>query len=156
MPNKRTRTRKSRSKSRQQYGGRKHRYYKGGSSAATYVTSVAGSPEQQYNNTFSQSGPYGQIQGNVLPLAGQSMVPSGIPNAQQLQLVQSAGSSKKISRRGGSVIGDAIVPFGLLALQNRYGKGRHNSRKYKTVRKNKKSKMNQYDLKGGMDFTKEY
>lgn len=113
---------------RRQSRHRKHsrtisRSLKGGS-AWQYSQSVAGSPEQQYNNTFSQSGPYGQIQGNVLPQLANY---AGIPNQQQLSLAQSAGR-KRYGGNLGTILYDAAVPATLLTLQQKYKK-KHSSKK---------------------------
>jgi hypothetical protein len=104
----------------------------GATSAASYGMEVAGSANSQFSRTFDQSGPYGQVPGNRIILeSGQNVIPaSQIPTSSNLNLVQSAGGRsrhRRKSKRGGfgaigEVIRQAIVPFGLLGLQNTYGK----------------------------------
>jgi hypothetical protein len=114
---------------------RKNRYRrsrhikKGGSnysSATTYGEYVNGSGNSQYARTLDQGGPYADRAGNILIGAqGQWAQEPNAPTQQNLSLVQSAGKSRK--KRGGllgSVINQAIVPFGLLALQQSYGRKR--------------------------------
>ena len=122
------------SRSRQMSGGAY-------SSASTYGEYVNGSPSAQYNRTFDQGGPYGQIQGNhIIGAQGQNVPPaSQMPNSQQLNLVQSAGrrrhSRSRRHRRGGflgHVVNQAVVPFALLGMQQTYRKrkgGRRHSRR---------------------------
>jgi hypothetical protein len=104
----------------------------GATSAASYGLEVAGSAGSQFSRTFDQSGPYGQIQGNRIILeSGQNVMPaSQMPTSSNLNLIQSAGGKSKHRRKNkrggfgsiGEVIRQAIVPFGLLGLQNTYGK----------------------------------
>ncbi len=120
MP-KRTNSRKHRSRSRS---------YKGGSdnysSASTYGSYVNGSGDSQYNRVFDQSGANDARPTNVLIGAqGQWAQPPSLPNAQNLSLVQSAGKRRRKSKRGGvfgEVVSQAIVPFGILGLQQTYGR----------------------------------
>ncbi len=117
--------------SRRRYG-RKHK--KGGSSyssAATYSEYVNGTQDAQYARVFSQSGPYGNIPGNIsIGAQGQnSQIPSS-PNAQQLALIQKAGKKSRRRKRGGvwgSIINQAIVPFSLLGLQQSYSGKKHDN-----------------------------
>jgi len=117
--------------SRRRYG-RKHK--KGGasySSAATYSEFVNGTEDAQYNRVFSQSGPYGNIPGNIsIGAQGQNSNMYGSPNAQQLALIQKAGTKSRRRKRGGvwgSIINQAIVPFTLLGLQQSYRGKKHDN-----------------------------
>lgn len=114
------------------------RNFSGGSysSAASYGEYVNGSASSQYNRVFDQAGAYGQVPGNVIVGAQGQNVPSTsqMPSQSQLDLVQKAG--KRRARKGGflgEVINQAIVPFGLLGMQQTYGrkKGSRTRRRYK-------------------------
>lgn len=106
----------------------------GAEGAAPYVEAKYGDVNQQYNSVFDINS---KTQGNTFTQLPQSQMPT----AQSLQLVQSAGKRRK--KKGGmGVIETAVVPFGLLAAHNRYGKSKKR-RSFKT-RKTRKSK------KGGM------
>jgi len=133
-------------------GGRRHRRkMRGGSdggsgytSASTYNTYVNGSGDSQYDRTFSTSGGYSNIQGNLLIGAqGQNTSMAGVPNANSLSLIQSAGSRRRKSkyhtkrRRGGflgQVVNQAIVPFGILGMQQSYRRNKSN-KTFKRYRK---------------------
>ena len=83
---------------------------------------------------MDQSGPYGQVAGNVIIGAqGQNIQPTSMmPNQSQLNLAQQGGRRRR--RRGGflglgEVVNQAIVPFALVGMQNTYrrkkgGRGR--------------------------------
>jgi hypothetical protein len=111
------------------------------SSASSYSSYVNGSENSQYDRVFSQSGAYGSIPGNIsIGAQGQNSTMAGTPNANNLALIQSAGSrhrhrrSRRVKRhtkrkRGGflgQVINQAIVPFSLLGMQQSYRKSRNN------------------------------
>lgn len=111
------------------------RRMRGGSytSASTYGSYVNGSPDSQFSRTFDATGPYAsRIGSEYVGAQGQwSQQPAG-PSAEQLNLVQSAGKRRRKSRRGGffgEVINQAIVPFGLLGLQQTYKKKSRGGRK---------------------------
>jgi len=140
---------------KQRCSSNRSRGYKGGSSASTYVLAVAGSPEQQYNNTFSQAGPYAQISGNNLMSLNSQNGLVNAPSSQNLNLIQSAGKGNKTKRttkrsrrsrrtrtnNGGSfagVLGDAIVPFGLLTMQQKYKNNNRHRRSHSRRRYTKK------------------
>jgi hypothetical protein len=103
--------------------GRKHR---GGnapnpssySSATTYGGVVNGSMDSQFNRVFGNGGNSNIITG----AQGQN---SGIPAT----LAQRAGSRKKRGGFWGEVINQAVVPFGILGLQQTYGRKRSGGRK---------------------------
>lgn len=125
----RSHSRSRRNRSRQMRGGTPY------SSGASYGVYVNGPENAQYNRVFDQSGSYGQIPGNVIIGAqGQNITPpSQVPSAAQLALVQKAG--KRRHRKGGilgAVVNQAIVPFGLLGLQQTYKRKRGGSRKHRT------------------------
>jgi hypothetical protein len=135
-------------------GGRRRRHkMKGGdgpspySSASSYSSYVNGSENSQYDRVFSQSGAYASVPGNTsIGAQGQNANMVGTPNASSLSLIQSAGSRHRRKRgsrhtkkrRGGflgQVINQAIVPFGLLGMQQSFRRNKsHNSksrRRYK-------------------------
>ena len=104
--------------------GKKHR---GGqySSAATYESAVVGTPNSQWNRTFSQTGP-NQTSSNAI-VGTQYTGSLGYKPYQQAggkSKSRKAKGNKRTKKGGfwGSVINQAIVPFGLLGLQQRYGK----------------------------------
>jgi hypothetical protein len=101
------------------------------SSATSYSSYVNGSENSQYDRVFSQAGPYAGVAGNMsIGAQGQNSSMAGVPNANSLALIQKAGSRRRRhtkKRRGGflgSVLNQAIVPFGLLGLQQSYGRNR--------------------------------
>jgi hypothetical protein len=123
---------------------RRHRTMRGGnagspySSATSYSNYVNGSENSQYDRVFSQTGPYAGVSGNMsIGAQGQNASMSGVPNANSLALIQSAGSRHRRrrvrhtkKRRGGflgNVINQAIVPFGLLGMQQSYRRNRSRS-----------------------------
>ena len=129
-------TKHSRSRSRRMKGGSGNY-----TSASTYGTYVNGSPDSQFARTFDTSGQYANIVGaEYVGAQGQWSHQPGAPSAQNLSLVQSAGKGRKHrkSRRGGflgEVINQAIVPFGLLGLQQTYRKKRTGGRKTRRHRR---------------------
>jgi hypothetical protein len=117
-------SRRHRSRSRRMRGGS----YTSGSSYGMYVNGTGGS---QWARTMDQSGPYGQVQGNVIIGAqGQNVQPSSMmPNQSQLNLVQSGGRRRR--RRGGflgEVVNQAVVPLTLLGMQQTYRRKRGGKR----------------------------
>jgi hypothetical protein len=105
------------------------------SSAASYGGYVNGSGNAQYNRVLAQAGPYGEVPGNaIISVDGKGIPsPSQIPTAGQLALVQKAGKRRR--RKGGflgAVINQAVVPFGLLAMQQSYKRKRGGSRRRHT------------------------
>ena len=112
-------------------GGRRRRQ-KGGfgnqappapySDAASYMLSKVGDGDTQWNNVFATPGqvPFGN---EIRPLDGNINVQANI---------QAGGRRRSTrKRRGGffgNVVSQAIVPFGLLALQNRYSRRMKNKR----------------------------
>jgi hypothetical protein len=136
-------------------GGRRHkRKMRGGngsspySSASSYNSYVNGTENSQYDRVFSQSGPYASVQGNMsIGAQGQNANLVGAPNASSLALIQSAGTKRKHKRvhrtkkrRGGfigQVINQAIVPFTLLGMQQKYRRNKTNNSTAKTRRRYK-------------------
>ena len=114
----------SRRKSCRRRHGRKHR---GGSSAnpssyssaSTYGMAVNGSGDSQFNRVFSQSGMDSRSQSNtIVGVQGQN---AGIPATS----AQKAGGKR--NKKGGfwgQIINQAIVPFGILGLQQTYRRKR--------------------------------
>jgi len=133
--------------------GRRHRM-RGGtggslySSASSYGSYVNGSENSQYDRVFSQAGEYGAVPGNVsIGAQGQNASMPGTPNANSLALIQSAGTKRRRKRghhtkkrRGGflgQVINQAIVPFTLLGMQQKYRRNKSNHSSTKSRRRYK-------------------
>jgi hypothetical protein len=95
-------------------------------SASTYGSYVNGSGNSQFSRTFDQTGQYAsRIGTDYIGAQGQWTTQPAEPTSQNLALIQKGGKSRK--RRGGllgSVINQAIVPFGILAAQQTYNKKR--------------------------------
>jgi hypothetical protein len=107
-------------------------------SGSTYGMYVNGSGDSQFARTFDATGPYAARAGSeYVGAQGQWSQQPNVPSAQNLSLVQSAGKRRK-SRRGGffgEVINQAIVPFGLLGLQQTYRKKSHGGRRTRRHRR---------------------
>lgn len=109
-----------------------------GGGAAGWVEGKYGNEDQQYNSVFDIGS---KTLGNSFTHLPQSLTPT----PRSLELIQQAGGRRRgrrgrgrmTKRRGGFLMGEvinqAVVPFGLLALQNRYGRRR--SRMNKSRRK---------------------
>lgn len=125
-------------------GRRRRKHMKGGnpySSASTYGSYVNGSDNAQYDRVFSQAGPYGSVPGNEsIGAQGQNATFQGAPNASSLALIQKAGSRRRRAsrrshtkkRRGGflgQIINQAIVPFGILGMQQSYKRNKRSAHK---------------------------
>ena len=127
-------SRRHRSRSRRMRGGSGN--YTSGSTYGTYVN---GSGDSQFARTFDTTGPYaGRAGSEYVGAQGQWAQQPGTPSAQNLSLIQSAGRRRKRSRRGGffgEVINQAIVPFGLLGLQQTYRKKSHGGRRTRRHRR---------------------
>jgi hypothetical protein len=102
-------------------------------SGSTYGSYVNGSGDSQFARTFDATGPFASRAGTeYVGAQGQNAQQTGVPTAQNLSLIQSAGKRRKKSRRGGffgEVISQAVVPFGLLGLQQTYRKKRTGGKK---------------------------
>jgi hypothetical protein len=131
-------------------GGRRRRMRGGNapySSASSYGSYVNGSETSQYDRVFSQAGPYASVQGNVsIGAQGQNAAMLGTPNNNNLSLIQSAGSKRRHSRkrsntkkrRGGflgHIINQAIVPFGLLGMQQTYRRNKNRNTSFRSRRR---------------------
>lgn len=118
-----------RHRSRKMRGGSGHY-----SDAASYGMYVNGTGGSQWTRTMDSSGPYGQVQGNVIIGAqGQNVTPTTqVPNAGNLNLIQS-GAGRRRKRGGflGEVINQAVVPFALLGAQQNYGRKRKGGKTHK-------------------------
>lgn len=112
-------SRRHRSRSRKMRGGS----YSSASSYGMYVNGTGGS---QWARTMDQSGPYGQVPGNIIIGAqGQNVPPaSQVPSGGDLSLIQKAGRRRRRGGFLGEVVNQAIVPFGLLGLQQTYRRKR--------------------------------
>jgi hypothetical protein len=102
---------------------RSHRQRGGGgwTSASTYGGVVNGSGPEQFDRTFSTSGPYASRVGSeYVGAQGQWATQPNTPSSQNLSLIQSAGKKKKRGGFLGPVIGEAIVPAAILGLQQTY------------------------------------
>jgi hypothetical protein len=106
-----------------------------GGGGAGWVEGHYGGENQQYNDVFD-------IGSKTLGNSFTHLPASQMPTAQSLSMIQKAGGRRRrrgrmTKRRGGFLMGEvinqAVVPFGLLALQNRYG--RRKSRMNKSRRK---------------------
>lgn len=124
----------------------------GAEGAAPYVEARYGDVNQQYNDVFN-------INSKTLGNSFTTLPDSQIPNAQSLALVQSAGKRRRkrkggnvFENQGGSVMGGveaAVVPFGLLAAHNKYGKkSKKGGRRHRKTKKTKKHHKKR--RKGGM------
>jgi hypothetical protein len=95
------------------------------SSAATYGMAVNGTGDSQFNRVFSQSGMDSKFQSNaIVGVQGQNL---GFPPS-----VAQRGGRRRRSKKGGffgEVISQAVVPFGILGLQQTYRRKRHNGGK---------------------------
>jgi hypothetical protein len=119
------------------------------SSATSYSSYVNGSENSQYDRVFSQAGPYASVPGNTsIGAQGQNANMLGTPNASSLSLIQNAGSKRRRSHKKrntkkryggflGQVINQAIVPLGLLGMQQTYRRNKHNNNKSRRNRRYK-------------------
>ena len=110
---------------------------RGGDGAADWIISnFGGTTEQQFMNTFGNSG--NGMAGNLIPTVtgAPAVLPNNIPQgslAENAAPVQGGGKRRKSrGKKGGywaQVIETALVPFGLLGLQNAYSKRTRKQRK---------------------------
>jgi len=95
------------------------------SSASSYGMAVNGTGDSQFNRVFSQSGMDGRFQSNTIVGAqGQNL---GLPPT----VAQRAGGKRRSKKGGfwGQVINQAVVPFGILGLQQTYRRKNHHGGK---------------------------
>ena len=99
-------------------------YPNNGGGGAGWVEGKYGNEDQQYNSVFD-------IGSKTLGNSFTILPASQTPTPGNLSLIQSAGGRRRrrgrmTKKRGGFLMGEvinqAVVPFGLLALQNRYGR----------------------------------
>ena len=116
------------------------RVYRGGngnySSGATYGSYVNGGMNSQFDRVFNSPS---QSASSIGAQGQNANMSAGVPTAANLALAQGGGRRRKNhsrrSKRGGvlgPVISQAIVPFGILAMQQRYKRNSnksHHSRK---------------------------
>lgn len=123
----------SRNKHTKRHGGRGSRMARagtkkrrGGSGAAPWVISNFGSPNQQYTNTFGPGALPNAQSGNLIPTrAGAPAVgPDNLPQGSTANSVSQQGGRRRRKKGGywAAVIEQALVPFGLLGLQQTYGR----------------------------------
>ena len=123
--------------SRRHRRSRSRRMRGGYSSATTYGMHVNGTVGSQWARTMDQSGPYGEIQGNtIIGAQGQNVTPpSQMPTSADLSRIQSAGRRRRRGGFLGEVVNQAIVPFGLLGLQQTYRRKRSGGRRTRRHRR---------------------
>jgi len=115
-------------------------YPNNGGGGAGWVEGHYGNEDKQYSDVFD-------IGSKTLGNSFTILPASQTPTPGNLALIQSAGARRK-GRRGrgrmtkkrggflmGEVINQAVVPFGLLALQNRYGRRKSRMNKSRRSRR---------------------
>lgn len=118
-------------------------YPNNGGGGAGWVEGHYGTEDKQYNDVFD-------IGSKTLGNSFTILPASQTPTPGNLALIQSAGARRK-GRRGrgrmtkkrggflmGEVINQAVVPFGLLALQNRYGRRKSRMNKSRRSRRSRR------------------
>jgi hypothetical protein len=132
---------------------RSTRHRRGGASGAEYMLATVGDGTTQFHNSLTvlPGMNSGTVQSNdIVPIANLNISNpiSQMPSAGQLSLIQSGGrrcQAKGKGRKGkrggsfGSVIGQAVVPFSLLAMQQ-YTGSRRRKHNRKSSRKSRKSR----------------
>jgi hypothetical protein len=112
-------------------------YPNNGGGGAGWVEGKYGGENQQYNSVFDNGS---KTLGNSFTILPASQTPT----AGNLALIQSAGGRRRrrgrmTKKRGGFLMGEvinqAVVPFGLLALQNRYGRRKSRMNKSRRSRR---------------------
>ena len=131
----RTRGRRTRTRGRKLRGGS----VSNAGSAWNSIFETVGTGDQQWNNVFVKGGPFGNQLQNL-----DGTQPSVVPNNMPVSMTggrrtrrkgtksRKGRSRKNRTRRGGflgNVVNQAIVPFGLLAAQQFYGKRVKKNRK---------------------------
>jgi len=121
-------------------GKRRHKTHRrgrrGGDGAGHWVgTNFGFTPQQQFMNTFGNGGPQTTSSAQIptvvgAPAVGPNNIPQGTINPNSL--VPQFGGKRRRAKKGGywaQVLETALVPFGLLGLQNAYGKRTRKHRK---------------------------
>jgi hypothetical protein len=112
-------------------------YPDNGGGGAGWVQGKYGNEDQQYNSVFD-------IGSKTLGNSFTILPPSQTPTPENLALIQRAGGRRRrrgrmTKKRGGFLMGEvinqAVVPFGLLALQNRYGRRKSRMNKSRRSRR---------------------
>jgi hypothetical protein len=112
-------------------------YSNNGGGGAGWVEGKYGNEDQQYNSVFD-------IGSKTLGNSFTILPASQTPTPANLSLIQSAGGRRRrrgrmTKKRGGFLMGEvinqAVVPFGLLALQNRYGRRKSRMNKSRRSRR---------------------
>jgi hypothetical protein len=113
-----------------------------GGSASSYVTSVVGDTNAQYNRVFNQGGEFGGVNGNtIIGTQGQGVLNQGsLPSSQQLAMAQSAGGRRKRGGFLGPALNQAAAPLALLALQQTYRKRRSHKSSRRSRRRSRRSR----------------
>ncbi|MDA9072249.1 hypothetical protein N9K75_00085 [bacterium] len=115
------------------------RVYRGGngnySSAATYGSYVNGGTNSQFDRVFNSPS---QSASSIGAQGQNANMSAGVPNETNLALAQGGGRRRKNhsrrNKRGGvlgPIINQAIVPFGILAMQQRYKRKSNKSSNYR-------------------------
>ena len=100
------------------------------SSASTYGMAVNGSGDSQYNRVFSNSSPDAQFPSNtIVGVQGQNVGYS--PSTQK------AGGRRRKRRGGfwGPIVNQAVVPFGILGMQQTYRRKKYGGSKSRRHRR---------------------
>ena len=111
------------------------RVYRGGngnySSGATYGSYVNGGMNSQFDRVFNSPS---QSASSIGAQGQNANMSAGVPTAANLALAQGGGRRRKHhsrrNKRGGvlgPIINQAIVPFGILAMQQRYKRNSNKS-----------------------------
>jgi hypothetical protein len=124
-------------------GGRSRRR-RGGQSAAFYEMNTLGNGQTQWGNVFSNPQTQAAPTGNGLWNANATQNVSRFSNDPSLgKLMQGGKRRHKKTRRGGNlmdIVGQAVVPFGLLGLQQTYSRRKSRNGGRKSRRGGRKSK----------------
>lgn len=128
MAKSRRRSHKGKRHSRRRHSRRRH-YMSGGAGAAETTLMKVGTVSQQIGAALGPN-PVVADHGNALIVNGQAPVMTGVPTGGQLALIQSAGRRRKGKKGGflGPVVSQAVVPFALWGMQNKYATKRRGRR----------------------------
>ena len=112
------------------------------SSAETYGKVVNGTVDSQMQRVFGSGSPYGQSNA-IVGVQGQLSAGMGSQKGGKRRRSKSKGKSRGKRKSGGlfgAVLNQAIVPFGILAMQQSYGRRSSGDRKTKKYYKNRNSR----------------
>jgi hypothetical protein len=117
------------------------------SSASTYGDYVNGNVVPQLDRTFNPM-TAGNSSNIITGVQGQNAGDYGAPSSSQMSLIQSAGSKRRGKKKRGGfvpVINQAIVPFGILAMQQSYKPRKKNyTKRYRKYKKSFSYKKKRY------------